>query len=157
MEFQIDGVTYRVGKIDARSQFHIVRRLAPILGQLAPAFQGKASLQATTAPAEGEEKKEKAREAILDVLPHIADAIASLSDADADYVIFGLLKVITRKQDQGLGWGPVATDGYQLMYMDISMPTMLKLAAKSLQFNMSGFFSALPSDLKEAVLKANGQ
>ena len=136
MELELDGHTYRVGKLDARAQFHIVRRLAPVLGELAPALQGG--------------------KGGLDALPPIATAVAKLSDADADYCIFGLLKVVSRKQPNGLGWGPVSTDNL-LMYDDIGMPQMLKLAWEVLSFNMSGFFAALPSDLKEAAQKAKGQ
>ena len=137
MEFETEGRTYRVNKIDARSQFHIVRRLAPVLGHVAPAIQG-------------------GKTSGMEALPALADAIAKLSDEDADYVLFGLLKVISRKQDQGLGWGPVCT-GTTIMYDDITMPTMLKLAWESLSHNMSGFFAALPSDLKEAAQKASAQ
>lgn len=135
MEFELEGRTYRANKIDARAQFHIVRRLAPVLGEIVPALQGKGG---------------------LDALPPLANAVAKLTDSDADYVIFGLLKAVVRKQDQGLGWGPVAT-GEQLMYDDITMPLMLKLAWQSFSFNMSGFFAALPSDLKEAAQKQKGQ
>ena len=135
MELELEGRTYRANKIDARTQFHIVRRLAPVLGEIAPALQGKGG---------------------LDALPPLANAVAKLTDSDADYVIFGLLKAVVRKQDQGLGWGPVAT-GEQLMYDDITMPLMLKLAWQSFSFNMSGFFAALPSDLKEAAQKQKGQ
>lgn len=136
MELELDGHTYRVGKLDARAQFHIVRRLAPVLGELAPALQGG--------------------KGGLDALPPIATAVAKLSDADADYCIFGLLKVVNRKQPNGLGWGPVATENL-LMYDDIGMTQMLKLAWEALTFNMSGFFAALPSDLKEAAQKVKGR
>lgn len=136
MEFELEGHTYRANKIDARSQFHIVRRLAPVIGELAPAMQkGKGG---------------------LDALPPLANAIAKLSDNDADYCLFGLLKAISRKQPQGTGWAPVST-GELLMYDDITMPTMLQLAWKALSHNMQGFFAALPSDLKEAAQKASAQ
>ena len=135
MEFELNGQTYAVGKIDARAQFHIIRRLAPVLGEIAPA--------AASGNMTG-----------LDALPPLAAAIAGLSDADADYCLFGLLAVVRRKQPQGMGWGPVAT-GNTLMYEDIGMVEMLQLAWKALEFNMSGFFAALPSDLKEAARKAS--
>ena len=135
MEFELNGHTYGLGKIDARSQFHIVRRLAPVLGEIAPAAAG--------GKMEG-----------LDALPPLANAIAKLSDADADYCLFGLLAVVRRKQPQGMGWGPVCT-GNTLMYDDLDMVGMLQLAWKALEFNMSGFFAALPSDLKEAARKAS--
>jgi hypothetical protein len=134
MEFELEGQTYRANKIDARAQFHIVRRLAPVIGELAPALQnGKGG---------------------MDALPPLANAIAKLPDSDADYCLFGLLASLSRKQPQGLGWAPVCT-GTSLMYDDISMVSMLKLAWQALQFNMSGFFAGLPSDLQEAALKAN--
>jgi hypothetical protein len=138
MEFTIEGRTYKVGKIDARTQFHIVRRLAPILGEIAPVLKDIGGSNG------------------LDAIPPIADALAKLSDADADYCIFGLLKVIYRKQDNDLGWGAVAT-GESLMYEDITMPIMLQLAWKALSFNMSSFFSVLPAGLKEAAQKASAQ
>lgn len=137
MEFELKGQTYSVGKIDARSQFHIVRRLAPVIGEIAPsAANGKM--------------------AGLDALPPLASAIAKLSDADADYCLFGLLGVIKRKQGQGLGYGPVVA-GNALMYDDIDMAAMLQLAWKALEFNLSGFFAALPSDLQKAAQTASGQ
>lgn len=151
MEFETEGRTYRINKIDARSQFHIVRRLAPILGELAGALKGRVAGSSVS-----KDDPEFKAKAAMEVMPPIAEALAKLSDADADYVIFGLLKAVVRKQDQGLGWGPVAT-GTAIMYDDITMPTMLKLAWKALSFNMSGFFAALPSDLKEAALRASGQ
>jgi hypothetical protein len=136
MEFELEGQTYRVNKIDARSQFHIVRRLAPVIGELAPALQGG--------------------KGGLDALPPLANAIAKLSDADADYCLFGLLKALSRKQPQGTGWGPVTT-GELLMYDDITMPTMLQLAWRAMSHNMQGFFAALPSDLQEVAQRAKGQ
>lgn len=135
MEFQLNEKTYRVGKIDARKQFHIVRRLAPVLGELVPAVRSGGSADSVAA---------------------IASAVSKLSDADADYCIFGLLGAVVRKQDNGLGWGPVST-GESLMYDDITMPIMLQLAWKAMSFNMSGFFAALPSDLKEAAQRASAQ
>lgn len=136
MELELDGHTYRVGKLDARAQFHVVRRLAPVLGELAPALQGgKGGMEA---------------------LPAIATAVAKLSDADADYCIFGLLKVVSRKQPNGLGWGPVSTENL-LMYDDIGMTQMLKLAWEALTFNMSGFFAAMPPALQEDLQKVKGR
>lgn len=136
MEFKVNGIEYRAGRIDARKQFHIVRRLAPVLSELAPAA-GK--------PTAG-----------VEVLTPLANAIAKLTDSDADYVIFGLLDCVKRKQDAGLGWAAVNT-GTQLMFEDIDMPVMLQLAWQALKVNLSGFFSALPSDLKEALQSRSGQ
>lgn len=131
MDFELNGHTYRAGTIDARTQFHIVRRLAPVFGELVPALRG--------GKADG-----------LDALPAIAGALAKLSDAEADYCLFGLLKPLARKQPNGLGWGPVCT-GETVLYDDITMPALMQLAWQSFSFNLSGFFAALPSDLTAAA------
>lgn len=136
MEYELNGQTYRIGKLDARAQFHIVRRLAPVLGELAPSIQGGKNG--------------------LEALPAIASAIAKLSDADADYCLFGLLRVVSRKQANGLGWSPVSTENL-MMFDDIDMAAMLRLAWQTLSYNISGFFAALPSDLKDARPKASAQ
>ena len=74
MDFELNGKEYRAGVIDARKQFHIVRRLAPIFGNMAAGG---------------------------DTAVMLANAIGSLSDDDADYVLFGLLAVVKRKEDNG--------------------------------------------------------
>lgn len=135
MEIEVEGNSYRIGKIDARSQFHITRRLAPVLGEIAKAMSGGS----TTG---------------MDVLPPLAGAVANLSDDDSDYCLFGLLKVVTRKQPSGLGWGPVST-GNALMYDDINMATMMRLAWESFQVNLASFFVGLQSDLSGPVQKAS--
>ena len=128
MEIEIDGHTYKIGTIKAEDQYRIARRLAPVIGKIAPvAHLGGAA-----------------------VLPIMAEFIGEMSDENADYVLFGALKHVSRKQEKGLGWGQVST-GNTLMYADINMLTMLKLAWEALSFNMSGFFSALPSVLKDEL------
>ena len=126
MEVDVDGHTYKIGNIDPRTQFHISRRFTPMFGKIVPVV--KLGSEA--------------------VLPVLAMCVGEMSDEDADYVLFSALNSVSRKQEKGLGWGPVAT-GTTLMYSDINMLTMLKLAWEALSFNMSGFFSALPSILKD--------
>lgn len=136
MEYTIHEQTYRVGTINARTQFHIVRRLAPLFGELAPVLHKGADQ--------------------LAALPALTAGFAKLSDEDMDYCLFGLLAVVSRKQPHGLGWGPVCT-GTVLAYDDITMSVMLQLAWVSLRENLSGFFAELPSDWQSAVRRPSGQ
>jgi hypothetical protein len=124
MEFELYGQLYRADKIDALSQFHIVRRLAPIMGKVAPLFNGGGGDS-------------------LGVLEPLADAIGALSDEDSNHVLFGLLKAIKRKDQNGLGWSPVS-NGASLMYEDINMSQMLQLAFHAFKVNFSDFFPVLP-------------
>lgn len=121
MEIEIKGKEYKAGRIDARKQFHIVRRLAPVMGGVSKGG---------------------------DPIDAIAGAISSLSDADADYVVFGLLACVKRKQDNGLGWAPVCRDT-SLMFDDIGMADMIQLAVLAFKENMSDFFDVVRSTLKE--------
>lgn len=136
MDFEVMGVTYRCSKLSANEQWHIVRRLLPVISQIAP-VAGKS-------------------EAGAEALPLIADALARLSNSDDEYVRFGLLSCVKRKQEQGLGWAAVST-GHQLMFEDIDMAIMLQLCAKAFMHNLSGFFAALPSDLQGAIQKQSVQ
>lgn len=121
MDIDVGGHSYKCGTIDARKQFHIVRRLAPVMGNVA-----------------------KGGEAI----DAIASAVSKLSDDDADYVIFGLLACVARKQENGLGWAKVS-NGNALMFADIGMADMLKLAYSAFEANMQDFFAVIRSHLKE--------
>lgn len=123
----IQGAEYRIGTLNARSQFHIVRRLAPFLQALTPAFAEGAG---------GDKDK------LAAMLPIFGDAISNMSDETADYVIFGLLSVVSKKENSGIGWMPIYANG-SLMLEGITMALMLTLAGKSLVKNLSGFFSEL--------------
>lgn len=136
MDVQVNGQTYRIGTMNAREQFHIVRRMLPLVGELLPVIKA----------GQGSDLKALG----LEVLPPLAAALAKLTDADADYCLFGLLKAVQRQQPNGMGWGPVCT-GALLMYADISLPAMLQLAGHAFTANMAGFFDALPSDLRGAA------
>ncbi len=124
MDIELNGHSYKCGTIDARKQFHIVRRLAPVMGNVA---KGGEAIEAISA------------------------AVSQLSDDDADYVIFGLLACVTRKQDSGLGWAKVS-NGNALMFSDIGMADMLRLAFSAFEENMQDFFAVIRSNLKEQQL-----
>jgi hypothetical protein len=141
-DLTVNGLDYKFDKIPALAQFHIVRRLAPIIGELlgavGPSLKGG--------------KTEVNQDEMLKALVPITTALAKLSDEDADYIIFGLLKVVTRKQSGG-GWAKIVT-GSVLMFDDIDMKVMVQLAVKSFMVNLGGFITALPSVSKEQAVTA---
>lgn len=147
-EFPCGNHVYTASKLDARTQFHIVRRLAPFLKGLVPII-GKIKSEGVESgsidPSEG-----------IKMLPEIGDVLAKMDDETADYVVFGLLAVVRRKQDNGMGWAPVST-GHSLMFADISMPQMLTLAGRALAANMGDFFAVLNSALSQHGQKQSGQ
>lgn len=120
MEFEIGGNTYRSGKMDTFKQFHVSRRLAPVLGGLAAMAEGEADNFAA-------------------FLQPIAEAVARMSDADCDFILQSCLGVVQRQQ--GNAWSPIyAGGGSALMFDDIDLGSMMQIAAKVIQENLGGFF-----------------
>jgi hypothetical protein len=156
-EFVVKEQTYRAGALSARDQFHIVRRLAPFLSSLAPALGNIDIKGFREAKAAGEDPKEAIKmDDLAKILPALGNALASMSDEQADYVIFGLLKVVVRKEANGLGW-PSITNGNVLQYADIDMMSMLAIAAQVLMANAGGFFDALNSVFSQPDQKPSVQ
>jgi hypothetical protein len=119
MEFDIGGNTYRSGKMDTFKQFHVSRRLVPILGNVAGAVGGEASFE--------------------DLVQPLMVGIAAMTDADCDFILEACLKVVQRQQ--GTTWSPIYAGSNQaLMFDDIDMSVMLQIAGKVIQDNLSGFF-----------------
>ncbi len=137
-DFSIGGKNFKLSKIDAFKQFHIVRRLAPLLGELIPAI--------TQAARKAKDPANLSEEAKLEQMAAIATPLMSglskLSDADADKVLFGLLSAVEMQQPTG-NWAKLATDS-ALMFADLELPIMLQAAGRAFMFNLSGFFSVLP-------------
>ena len=132
--FQINGISFKISKLNAFKQFHIVRRLAPILGEMVPVLQklSSSSLQSDQ----------------LALLEPIMKGLGSLSDADSDKVLLGLLSCVEMKQATG-NWAMLVRND-QLMFGDLELPVMLQAAGRAFAFNMAGFFSGLQPASPEA-------
>ncbi|MDR1020508.1 MAG: hypothetical protein LBL73_07105 [Synergistaceae bacterium] len=132
--FRVKEQEYSAGKLDARRQFHIVRRLAPFLGGILEA---------------GNLEKLSDEKAIAGLL----GAAGTIPDEQLDYVIDNCLSVVTRKD--GAIWAAItaaAPGGKRvLQYKDIDWVAMLTIVYYVIKRNLSGFFDALPSDLSEKL------
>lgn len=134
-EFSIGGRDFKLCKIDAFKQFHIVRRIGPILSDIIPSL--------------GEAKKvigkstEEQLEAFAKIANPVMNGLSKLSDADSEMVLFNLLAAVEVKQATG-NYAKVS-NGSMLMIQDLELPVMLQLAGRALVYNLSGFFSALPA------------
>ena len=134
-DFSIGGRQFKLNKIDAFKQFHIVRRIGPILSDLLPALKD----------AKGSADK-MSEDAKLDALAKIATPVMSglsrLSDADSELVLYGLLASVEMQQDSG-NWARVC-NGTMLMMQDLELPVLLQIAGRAFIFNLSSFFAGLP-------------
>ncbi|QEE24525.1 hypothetical protein CS053_08430 [Rhodanobacter glycinis] len=125
MDFEIKGQSYRSGKMDTFKQFHVSRRLVPVLGGVAGAVSGDTSFDELVQP--------------------LMHGIACMTDADCDFILEACLKVVQRQQ--GNAWSPIYAGANQaLMFDDIDMSVMLQIAGKVIQDNLSGFFPGKVAD-----------
>lgn len=131
VDFTVGGNNYRSDKMDAFTQFHVVRRLAPIFSSLKDAFSGAAES--------------------MDILDSIASAISGMSDSDSEYVLKACLDVV--KRQQGQAWAVLRAGG-RMMFTDIDLPIMLQITTHILQENIAPFFSGPPASNLEIAEKA---
>jgi hypothetical protein len=110
-----------------------VRRLAPLLAQMGVSLQTiQSGISADLTD-------------FLPALGPITNALAKISDDDANYIIFTCLEVVSRQS--GEKWSRI-TSGMNLMYDDIDMPTMLRLVVEVLKVNLGSFMQGLPDVTK---------
>ena len=130
-EFQVGEHTYHCRRMDAKQQFHVMRRILPILTGVANS---------------GEEGAEKVRGAAM--------ALSEISDEDADYIIDHCLAVVKRRQGEA-GFHPIWAQGAGLMFKDIDFVSMLMIVGEVLAYNLGNFSDGLPSGLQHMMEKGN--
>jgi len=140
MEFEVNGRNYRSARMDAMTQFNVIRRLAPImepLGQyikenskVVPKLNGDGSLDTTATN----------QEAVVNAMP-IIKAIAELPEETTDYVIATCMNLVKRDEGQGRGWAPVWNARANRPQMeDIDMGSMLQIVINVLGGSFGPFF-----------------
>jgi hypothetical protein len=132
VEFEIDGVQYRSGKLDTFKQLHVSRKIAPLVPKLLPAFGSIAQRQ-----------KELGVDdigVIAQALQPVADVLSDMSEQDVEYIFSNCLAVVQRKQ--GKDWVHVWRNG-ALMFDDIELPVMTQIAMKVIWDNIGPFISGL--------------
>jgi hypothetical protein len=136
-DFKAGGREFKLSKLDAFKQFHIVRRLGPILGDIIPVAQKLKGIKE-----EGQSEEEKF-ETIAQLAKPIMEGLSKLSDQDANIVLLGLLSSVEVKQQPANNWARIARDG-NLMIQDMELPVMLQVAGRAFAYNLAGFFAIAP-------------
>lgn len=115
-EATINGVAYRIGKLNALQQLHVGRR---VLGVLANGAQGSQQL---------------------------LGAISAMPDEQVDYVVNRCLAVVQRCTGTpgavGASWAPVMGSA-GIMFQDMDAAALLQLTVEVVKENLMGFFTAV--------------
>ena len=137
--FEIGDKKFKLSKIDAFKQFHIVRRLGPVLGEIIPIAQKLKGLNVK----DSELSEDQKLDAFAQLITPIMNGLSKLSDDDANLVLKGLLSAVEIHQPQFNTWARVAS-GDTLMIQDLSLPLMLQIAGRAFAFNLADFFIIAP-------------
>ena len=128
LEFELGAHTYRAGKLDAVSQLHIVRRLAPIL----------TTLRSVAAEGVGETALQQA-----------VEALGEISDEAVEYIIQRCLSKVQRKRQGDTGWTAIwSASARRPQFEDLGGFEILSITSKVVMNELGPFFSGLASSLE---------
>ncbi|WP_019104094.1 phage tail assembly chaperone, partial [Chromobacterium haemolyticum] len=102
VEFELQGETYSVGRLNAFQQLHLSRKLAPVLPALVPFLQVAMSGGLERALSGDLEEFAAASRPIASVL-------SQMPESDAEYIICTALSCVKRKQ--GKFWHSMVSGG----------------------------------------------
>ncbi len=150
IEFEINGLKFRAGKLDVFKQLHVSRKVAPVLPKLMPVFLEFAKSAQTaaavvyptgTAPAGGVDLA-----AMASAVEPLAKVLAEMPDADVEYVVNACLSVVAINQANN--WANVLAPSGIVMFDAVDMPVTVQLVAKVIQDSLgpflSGFLAKVP-------------
>lgn len=131
---ELSGELYRIGKLSVRTQFHISRKLAPLLAQLIAVPSSK--------------------EEFLEVLAGpLAGALSDMKTEDADFVTNSCLEVVRRRQMVGQHetWPRVVVGGAIMFELDLK--TFMGIVINTITDNLGSFFPTAPPESPSVVEK----
>ncbi|QYY30237.1 hypothetical protein K2O51_22970 [Cupriavidus pinatubonensis] len=153
-EIELGGNTYSIGRLSAKQQLHVSRRIAPVIPPMIPAFL-KLAEKLKASGVDAPEASGAATAKLLmggdlsdlgEALQPFADALAALNDADADYVFDNCLSAVQRRQDSG--WARVVSlEQKTLMFQDMDLGVMLPLVVQVIVANLGPFIRGLLTSL----------
>lgn len=159
MEFEIKENEYRTTKMDVLRQFHISRKIAPVIPTLIPIFgQLAADAKANAEKAKAEGRTPDASDMLslsMDkmslVLGPFADALASMKEEDVDYIMDVCLATVSRKVTVGnsANWARIGS-AKALAFDDIDLSVVFPIVTKVIWENLGPFINGFLSNAPAA-------
>ena len=133
MDFTIGDKQFRAGKLDAFAQFHVSRRIAPIIPTLIPLFVKIAQ--------DGNLAKDML--GVSQLLGPFADGLANMSDETSEYVLSTCLSVV-RRQATGGNWAPVWNkQAKSCMFDDMDLGDLIQVTIEVIKDSLGPFIQGL--------------
>ncbi len=129
---EIAGQQYRMNKLSPLSQFHVSRRIAPVLPTLIPIFV-KLTKDASVS---------KDLIGLAELLTPFMDYLAGLSDEDGEFILNSCLAVVQREHmgNWTLVWN---TQSKVCMFEDMDLGVMVMLTLQVMQDSLSKFINTV--------------
>ncbi|MHA6574560.1 phage tail assembly chaperone [Pseudomonas yamanorum] len=149
-EFDLGADTYRIGKLNTFQQFHLSRKVAPVIPTLIPVFlklKGSAKALAVAAAAGDSTESEGTPlsgdlEGLASLMQPFADGIANMHDETAEFILSTCLGVVQRKQ--GTAWFPVWSPSQNVcMFDDLDLGVLLKLSVRVITESLGPFLRGM--------------
>lgn len=118
IELELDGKLYRLDKLQAMQQFHVSRKIAPLIPAAIGPFLAINGMKGGI---------DKNLASIIGELQPFADGLAGLADADAEFVLGTCLSVV--RVQNGDKWMPIWRNG-TAMFEDIDLGVMMRLTLR---------------------------
>jgi hypothetical protein len=126
-EHVINDVRYQIGRMPVKDQFHVARKIAPVVAGLGRGY-AMAAISATNSSNDS-----GGDESLFEALTPVADIVSQMQDAEWDYVLNKCLSVVAKWNGQG--WARVMSNG-NMMFDDMDLPTMVQLVMEVVQSNL---------------------
>ncbi len=120
-EFEINDVKYRADKLDAMQQFHVARRIAPVIAVVPNVL--------------------KSIKGDIGALQPLLEIVGKMPDDDVNYIISECMSVVYRLD--GPGYVRVWTRGTNKpMFADMDMTVLLRIVFQVVSDNLLPFMNA---------------
>lgn len=144
MHITISNKKYTIGRLNALDQFHVSRKIAPIIPTIIPIIsevaKGDLSKVIESIESAEDENLETIDLSNLDglskALSPLMDAISAMSEADTNLVIHKTLSVVHRD-------GAVLCRGESIMFDDLDMMQILPLVIAVIRSSLGNFIQDL--------------
>lgn len=154
-EVEIGQHKYQLGRLNAFDQFHVWRRVGPLMTELQKGIAAipddlrAAAAEGEAAAGEGdgdgqvtsEADDETGAQMLMAVIGPVIETLSKMTDADCEYVIKKCLAKVTMQNPDGR-WVPVMSHGMFMFENIMDMQVMMRLTIAMIRENLSGFFSA---------------
>lgn len=128
---EIKGHEYQIGKLNARQQLHLVRKLSPLF--------------AVTPPLKSGASEQERENHSIGVFKTIAENLSDMKKEDVDYVLTLCLSVVKRLENNQYTFiQSPGTDRLMFPDIDEDMDTMIRLVVQVVEVNLGSFLASGP-------------